>query len=51
MLSAAEAIEAELAKTGPPGASALAIGASHPTESSEEDAFGYENPCPVWMQK
>ena len=42
MLAAAEAIEAELAKTGPPGASALAVGTSHPTELLEEDAFGYE---------
>ena len=29
MLSAAEALEAELAKTRPPGASALAIGTNH----------------------
>ena len=42
MLSAAEAIEAELAKTGPPGASALAVGASLPGEPAEEDTFGYE---------
>ena len=42
MLSAAEATEAELGKTLPPGASALAIGTNHPGEPSEEDAFGYE---------
>ena len=41
MLAAAGAIEAELAKTGPPGPSALAVGPSS-TMEPDEDAFGYE---------
>ena len=41
ILATAEAIEEELAKTGPHGASALAI-ASPSTGDQEEDAFGYE---------
>ena len=39
-----EAIEAELAKTGPPGVSALAVGTSSTSTSdqTDEDSFGYE---------
>ena len=41
MLAAAEAIKAELVKTGPPGASALAI-APPSTGDHKDDSFGYE---------
>lgn len=39
MLAAVKAIEADLAKTGPPGASALAIPPR--TGDTEDDPFGY----------
>ena len=42
MLAAAEAIEAELAKTGPPGASALAVSSSSTSEQADEESLGYE---------
>ena len=49
MLAAAEAIEAELAKAGPPGASALAVQAEGVSDSAltypshpDEESFGYE---------